>query len=104
MSTKIFKNGKELSPKEIAEHANAVHNIAGGKGNPYTEGMFIPHNEDGKTSYRLTGYHCDCGCDENAIGKPSRGEFELLPLTDSSVREGGKAYMKCRKCGGYSHL
>lgn len=45
---------------------------------------------------RITGYHCDCG--EN------KGEFDLLPVDDPSVVDGGKRYMKCRKCGAYSHL
>ena len=101
---KVFKNGKELTASEIAVHANAVHQIAGGNGKPFTEEMFVAHNGDKQNPYRLAGNHCDCGCDENAIGKPSMGEFELLPLYDASVREGGKAYMKCKKCGCYSHL
>ena len=36
-----------------------------------------------------------CGCEGN-------GEFELLPVEE--CREGGKRYMRCRKCGEYSHL
>jgi len=45
---------------------------------------------------RIAGEHCDCG--------EGRGEFVLLPETDPVVVEGGKDYMKCRVCGGYSHL
>lgn len=101
---KVFKNGKELTAKEIASHANAVHQISGGISCPFTEEMFVPHEGDKQNPYRLSGNHCDCGCDESAIGKPSNGEFELLPLNDTSVREGGKAYMKCKRCGCYSHL
>lgn len=101
---KVFKNGKELNAKEMAQHANAVHKIAGGKGDPFTEQMFVPHDGDKQNPYRLSGYHCDCGYDDTIEGKPSNGEFELLPLHDASVREGGKAYMQCRKCGGFSHL
>lgn len=101
---KIFKNGKELSASEIAQHANTVHKIAGGKGNPFTSEMFVPHVGEKQNPYRLGGYHCACGCDEDADGKPSKGEFELLPISDSSVREGGKAYMQCRNCGEFSHL
>jgi hypothetical protein len=40
---------------------------------------------------RLTGVHCDCG--------EGRGEFELLPK-----EEGQKRYIRCRLCGGHSHL
>lgn len=44
---------------------------------------------------RLEGNHCDCN---------GNGEFVLLPLNSKAVREGGKRYMKCRKCGLHSHL
>ncbi len=44
---------------------------------------------------RIEGSHCDCN---------GNGEFELLPRNDESVIEGGKDYMKCRICGGHSHL
>lgn len=101
---KIFKNGKELNAKEIASHANIVHQMSGGNGKPFTENMFVAHENDKQNPYRLGGNHCDCGCDETSVGKPSNGEFELLPLTDTSVREGGKAYMQCKKCGCFSHL
>lgn len=100
---KIMQNGKVLSEQEVADWANKVHKFVGGKGEPFNKEMFIPH--DGPVDrYRLGGYHCDCGCDEDAIGKPSNGEFELLPLSDPSIREGEKAYMVCTKCGAYSHL
>ena len=97
---KIYRSGEELSPKEIASHANVVHQIVGGKGSPFTEDMYTPND----TNYRLSGNHCDCGCDENAVGKPSLGEFELFSFRSEEVRHGGKAYMICRKCGCYSHL
>ena len=39
-----------------------------------------------------------CGCKNG-------GEFELLPKDDPAVTEsGGKRYMQCRICGGWSHL
>ncbi len=45
---------------------------------------------------RITGGgHCNC---------KNGGEFELLPKDDPSVLEGGKRYMQCRICGGWSHL
>ena len=100
---KIFLSGVELTPEQIANHANAVHVIAGGSGNPFNEKMFTPHN--GRFNvFRLSGNHCDCGCDKHAVGRPSRGEFELFPLYTSAVKMGGKAYMQCIKCGSFSHL
>ena len=97
---KIYRNGELLSPVGIANHANAVHHALGGKGEPYTPDMFTPITKD----YRLGGCHCDCGCDENKLGKPSLGEFELFAPDSEEVLSGGKAYMICRKCGCYSHL
>lgn len=46
---------------------------------------------------RISGSgHCDC---------PDGGEFELYPKSHPSVKSsGGKRYMKCRICGGVSHL
>lgn len=85
-------NGIVMTCSELAKWANTVHQIAGGKGNPFTENM-IPE--------RLKGDMCSCGTDSNGI---SLGEFVLLPLFDESVREGGKAYMQCKKCGCWSHL
>jgi len=38
---------------------------------------------------------CDC---------VNGGEFELLPEDDPQVIEGGKRYMQCRICSGWSHL
>lgn len=102
--TKVFLDGKQMTAAELAEHANAVYQISCGTANPFRESMFIPHNGDKMNPYRLSGAHCNCGCDTSLIGNPSLGEFDLLPLTDDSVQEGQKAYMKCRKCGGYSHL
>jgi hypothetical protein len=50
---------------------------------------------------RLSGTHCRCG--ENANGL-TKGIFELLPQNNSMVIESGKAFMKCRVCGEFSHL
>lgn len=44
---------------------------------------------------RIEGDLCYCDGD---------GVFDLLPLTDEAVIEGGKRYMICRKCGLSSHL
>lgn len=44
---------------------------------------------------RIQGNHCDCY---------GNGEFVLLPKDDPMVKEGMKRYMRCRKCGCYSHL
>lgn len=44
---------------------------------------------------RITGVMCGCRGD---------GAFDLLPLDHEAVIEGGKRYMKCRKCGEFSHL
>jgi hypothetical protein len=44
---------------------------------------------------RLEGSHCACR---------GNGVFEILPLDDEAVQEGGKRYMQCTICGEYSHL
>lgn len=77
---------------DLAKWANAVHKLAGGKKDVFSPSDFPE---------RLKGCHCSCGTTEDGY---SAGEFELLPLDSEDVREGGKAYMKCIKCGGYSHL
>ena len=82
-----------MSAGDLADWANAVHCLAGGKGSPFTPNMFP--NE------RLKGHHCLCGVTEDGLTK---GTFRLLPLNNESVRKGGKAYMHCEKCGGVSHL
>lgn len=92
--------GELLAARDIARWANKAHRQSGGKGNVFSGIDFInstlPCNGE-----RLKGHMCDCGVDENNI---SNGEFILLPLNDEAVIEGGKAYMKCKKCGAYSHL
>ena len=102
MATVFGPNGKEpLSPNELSKHANAVHRIAGGKGNPFTPNDFYGLNE--KCRLRGEG-HCYCGTIDGKPNGVSAGKFELLPLSDPDVRSGGKAYMFCRTCGGFSHL
>lgn len=92
--------GSLLCAREIARWANKVHRQAGGKGNVFSSLDFytcpIPESLE-----RLKGLHCDCGTDGFGYTK---GEFILLPLADKSVITGGKAYMRCRVCGKYSHL
>ena len=82
-----------MTPEELANWANTVHALANGTGLPFTPDLFP--NE------RLKGHHCNCGVTEEGLTK---GKFELLPLHSEEVREGGKAYMQCKKCGGWSHL
>lgn len=77
---------------DLAKWANTVHKLAGGKGDAFKVSDFPE---------RLKGYHCSCGITEDGY---SAGEFELLPIHSEEVREGGKAYMQCIKCGGFSHL
>lgn len=76
---KIFENKKEL--KTIKQFTEAA-------GTPYSSSY--PYEMD-----RVTGDMCDCN---------GEGVFDLLPLDDPAVIEGGKRYMECRKCGRYSHL
>jgi len=47
------------------------------------------------TTNRISGIHCSCN---------GNGEFELLPAVHPDCVAGGKRYMKCRICGGVSHL
>lgn len=96
-------DGKLMNAKKLAKWANIVHQIDGGKGNPFTPEMFVPH-EGCVDKFRLSGYHCNCGCDENSPGTPTLGQFKLLPLNSIEIKEGGKAYMQCIKCGAFSHL
>lgn len=99
---KIYNpSGKELIPREIANWANRVHRQAGGKGKAFSAVDFFTRPIFNESNPRLKGCMCGCGVDENGF---SKGEFVLLPLDDTSVVEGGKAYMKCRNCGEYSHL
>lgn len=90
-------DGNAKSALGLAIWANAVHQQNGGKGYPFQVSDYDPSGK----SCRLRGYHCNCGVDGNGI---SNGNFTLLPLLDESVREGGKAYMICERCGAVSHL
>lgn len=82
-----------MSADDLAAWANAAHCLTGAKGSPFTPNMF--------PSERLKGHHCNCGVTEDGLTK---GTFRLLPLSDESVRQSGKAYMQCEKCGCISHL
>lgn len=77
----------ELTPEKLAREANQL------LGKPIlTAWDYDPANPKS----RIAGPgHCYCGGD---------GEFDLLPITHPDVQAGGKRYMECRKCGGWSHL
>ena len=77
---------------ELAQWANTVNKIAGGKGTAFSS-LDFPE--------RLKGHHCSCGVTQEGFTK---GIFKLLPVTSEEVQSGGKAYMTCIKCGGWSHL
>ena len=66
--TKVFRNGKQMTALDLAQHANAVHQMAGGNGKPFTENMFVPHDGDKQNPYRLSGDHCACGWDDSVEG------------------------------------
>jgi len=76
---RVFQKGGSipLTPKQLAEEA--------GKGVYETD---YPKRISG------TGH---CSCTEG-------GDFELLSKDDPDVIEGGKRYMQCRICNGWSHL
>lgn len=84
---RIFdENGKELkTAKELGKafYAN------------YPARFKNAINEEDYDMRRIAGNICDCN---------GNGILDLLPLDDEAVVEGGKRYMKCRKCGCYSHL
>ena len=102
MVTKVYSPENfdvPLEASQIADWANKVHRLAGGKGNVFTKTDFcecVPARFS-----RLSGHHCSCGVSENGF---SNGQFDLLPLDDEAVVTGGKAYMVCRICGDASHL
>ena len=83
---KVYLPGSDtpLTPFELAREANAI----------LTKNVFEAFNFFGKDS-RVAGKHCSCS---------GNGEFELLPIDDPDVIEGGKRYMRCRICGEWSHL
>ena len=87
MNRVFDKNGVELTPAQMANEANAIS-----KNKPFKPWDFDVRNP----TCRISGTgHCACGGD---------GEFVLLPANDPDVIQGGKRYMQCRKCGGWSHL
>lgn len=73
-----------LTPFELAREANKL-----------TKRSHLSSFEYMGKESRISGNHCDC---------MGNGEFELLPVTDPDVIDGGKRYMRCRICGCYSHL
>ena len=77
---KVFKKGSDIPLKPVQLAKEAGFNI--------TPADFPS---------RISGSgHCDC---------PNGGEFELYPKSHRAVKSsGGKRYMKCRICGGISHL
>ena len=99
--TKIYDpSGKLLTSREVARWANKVHKQAGGNGKVFSTVDFSHSLYDGGQK-RLHGNICNCGVDKQGF---SNGEFVLLPLDNEDVISGGKAYMKCKSCGQYSHL
>ena len=73
-----YKTKILLTPKQLAEEAG--YNL-----------------KESDYPGRISGSgHCDC---------KNGGKFNLLPKNHRSVKSsGGKCYMKCRICGGISHL
>lgn len=100
MTTKIYSPYSEqpLNAKQLADWANKVHRQSGGKGSPFSRWDYY---EDIAAESRLAGALCNCGADERGF---SKGEFVLSPLSSEEVKDGGKAYMRCRNCGCWSHL
>lgn len=74
-----------LTPQQLADEANAIT----------IRKPFAASDFEGANSRIQGDGHCYCG---------GNGEFELLPVGNSAVKEGQKRYMQCRKCGGWSHL
>lgn len=98
---KIYnQKGELLAARDVARWANKVHKQFGGKNNVFTTVDFSHSLYDGGKK-RLYGHLCDCGVDSNGF---SSGEFVLLSLDTEEVQSGGKAYMRCKKCGQLSHL
>lgn len=100
MTTKIYSPTSDypLNAKQMADWANMAHRQSGGKGSPLSRWDYY---EDVAVGSRLAGTLCNCGTDERGF---SKGEFILSPLDSKEVKDGGKAYMRCRNCGCWSHL
>lgn len=83
----VFERGSNipLTPKRLAAEANAIT----------SNNLFTALDFKGPNSRIQGAGHCRCH---------GNGEFVLLPIQDSAVQEGGKRYMKCRRCGCVSHL
>lgn len=84
-NNKVYRTGDEtapLNPTELAYEAKLLGDWVGVTPADY------PARISGES-------HCECN---------GYGEFVLLPIDDPGVQEGGKRYMRCRKCGQVSHL
>jgi hypothetical protein len=76
---------------EITDDSRALIYALGFDSNKYFGRIYPAEMKE-----RISGTgHCDCR---------GNGEFILLPVDHPDVLEGGKRYMQCRKCGGWSHL
>lgn len=86
---RVFKDGVELTDAQIFDEAFAL--------TPKLKKKFCKRFFDVKefVDERLEGYHCYCS---------DGGTFELLPLETLVVQQSKKRYMRCTRCGGYSHL
>jgi hypothetical protein len=107
MHTQVFapddtKMEHPMDSFELARFANSLYPKRKG---PFTQFDFNPGSTiPGNPDYRLAGMMCDCGYDEKAPGRPSLGKFKLLPINSPEDQDGLKCYMRCVKCGAYSHL
>jgi hypothetical protein len=92
---KVYKNGVRLTDIQIKDEYYALER------NSHIPKTVIEKHYQETTAkefvqWRIGGRgHCDC---------VNGGEFDLLPLDDEAVQEGGKRYMVCRVCQGWSHL
>lgn len=87
------ETGKELkTPRDITRAANALFKMKYKRKGPFTIDDF---GGASAAKDRLRGNHCYCN---------GNGVFRLLPIDDEAVQSGGKRYMQCEKCGGWSHL
>ena len=86
MNIVIRKDNSVFSAEELAKEANAIT-----RKKAFTAWDFNPDNPE----CRIKGVHCDCH---------GNGIFKLLPKDHPDVIEGGKRYIQCTICGGWSHL
>lgn len=86
---KVYRKGsdKPLTPRQLANEANKICRSK----------VFKASDFDENNPYSRISGDGHCYCEGN-------GEFVLLDSENEAVKEGGKRYMVCRKCGGWSHL